>query len=205
MATTTAERTGPRIAPGTRPQIGRVNALIAAVIGRSMGATAPPRIFTTLSRHRRLYRPWLRFAGALMPGGKLPRADSELVILRVAHNCGSEYEWGHHERMGQTAGLTAAQVQSAAAPDAASETAYDERQRLLLRAADELHEHRDVSDQLWSALSARFSDTELIELCMLIGHYEMLAMTLNALRVAPDEFHPGGPTRVARILGRLRS
>jgi alkylhydroperoxidase family enzyme len=205
MAATTAERTSPRIRPGTREQIGRLNALIAAVIGRSMGTTAPPRIFTTLPRHRRLYRPWLRFAGALMPGGKLPRADSELVILRVAHNCGSEYEWRHHERMGEAAGLSAAQVQSAAASDAASETAYDERQRLLLAAADELHEHRDISDELWAELSARMSEVELIELCMLIGHYEMLAMTLNALRVAPDEFHPGGPTRVARILGRLRS
>jgi alkylhydroperoxidase family enzyme len=205
MATTTAERTSPRIPPGTAQQIGRVNALIATVIGRTMGSTAPPRIFTTLSRHRRLYRPWLRFAGALMPGGKLPRADSELVILRVAHNCGSEYEWRHHERMGEMAGLSATQVQSAAAVDATSEAAYDERQRLLLRAADELHEHRDISDEVWSALSARFSDTELIELCMLIGHYEMLAMTLNALRVEPDEFRPGGPTFVARLVGRLRS
>jgi alkylhydroperoxidase family enzyme len=205
-AVTTAERvSGARIAPGTTQQIGRVNALIATVIGRSMGTTAPPRIFTTLSRHRRLYRPWLRFAGALMPGGKLPRVDSELVILRVAHNCGSAYEWVHHERMGELAGLTAAQVESAAAEVAGSEPAYDERQRLLLRAADEIHEHRDISDKLWAELSARLSELELIELCMLIGHYEMLAMTLNALRVQPDEFRPGGPTRIARLLGKLRS
>lgn len=51
----------------------------------------------------------------------------------------------------------------------------------------------------------RLSAAELIELCMLVGHYEMLAMTLNALRVQPDEFRPGGPTFVARALGRLRS
>ena len=112
--TATADReqlAGPRIASGNRAEIGRINALIASVIGWTMGTTAPPRIFTTLSRHRRLYRPWLRFAGALMPGGRLPRADSELVILRVAHNCGSEYEWRHHERMGRTAGLTAAAIE----------------------------------------------------------------------------------------------
>jgi hypothetical protein len=30
------------------------------------------------------------------------------------------------------------------------------------------------------------SETELIELCMLAGHYEMLAMTLNSLGVQPD-------------------
>jgi alkylhydroperoxidase family enzyme len=212
MAATTAERPPaarePRIAPGDTAKIGRVNALIAAVIGRTMGTTAPPRIFTTLPLHRSLYRRWLRFAGGLMPGGKLPRVDSELVILRVAHNCGSDYEWGHHERMGQAAGLTEAQVRAAAgeAPgDGTNGAPFDERQRLLLRAADELHEHRDISDELWGSLAAELSETELIELCMLVGHYEMLAMTLNALRVQPDEFRPGGPTVVARLLGRLRS
>ena len=96
-------------------------------------------------------------------------------------------------------------MSAAATGDAASADAFDERQRLLLRAADELHEHRDIPDELWADLSATLSEVELIELCMLIGHYEMLAMTLNALRVQPDEFRAGGPTFVARLLGRLRS
>jgi alkylhydroperoxidase family enzyme len=106
--------------------------------------------------------------------------------------------------MGQTAGLTAAQVNAARADDPSPED-LDERQRLLLAAADELHERRDISDELWAELSARMSEIELIELCMLTGHYEMLAMTLNALRVQPDDFRPGGPTRIARLLDRLRS
>ena len=59
----------------------------------------PPNIFTTLARHHGLFRRWLWFAGALMPGGKLPRIETELVILRVAHNTGCDYEWGHHERL----------------------------------------------------------------------------------------------------------
>ncbi len=60
------------------------------------------------------------------------------------------------------------------------------RQVLLLRAVDELHDTRDISDELWAGLRAELSDAELIELCMLTGHYEMLAMTLNALRVQPE-------------------
>ena len=42
-----------------------------------------------------------------MPGGKLPRADTELVILRVAHLTECDYEWDHHERIGRRAGLSA--------------------------------------------------------------------------------------------------
>src|SRR3954463_13400644 len=99
---------GARITPGTRAQTGTVNALIARAIGIGGGTAGPPALFTTLGRHRRLFRPWLRFAGRLMPGGKLPRADAELVILRVSVLCDCPYEWGHHERIALRAGLTTA-------------------------------------------------------------------------------------------------
>jgi alkylhydroperoxidase family enzyme len=64
------------------------------------------------------------------------------------------------------------------------------REALLLRAADELHETRTMSDELWGELRPLLNDQELIELCMLIGHYEMLAMTLNALCVEPESSSP---------------
>jgi alkylhydroperoxidase family enzyme len=172
-----------RIAPGTRREIGVVPTVIATAAGRVIGS-GPPHLFTTLARHRRLFLPWLWFAGMLMPRGRLPRPDTELVILRVAHNCHCEYEWRHHERIAPTVGLGPADV--ARVRDGPGTDGFSERQALLLRAADELHGSRDISDQLWDSLRRSFSDVELIELCMLVGHYEMLAMTLNALRVQPD-------------------
>jgi AhpD family alkylhydroperoxidase len=173
----------PRIAPGTAADIGRVNWLIARAIGLATRGQ-PPHLFTTLARHRRLFRRWLRFAGSLMPGGKLPRADTELVILRVAHNCDCEYEWRHHERLGKRAGLSAGDI--ARVRDGAGAAGWTPRQELLLRAADELHATRTLSDDLWGELRPLLNDQELIELCMLTGHYEMLAMTLNALCVEPE-------------------
>ena len=173
----------PRIAPGNRRQIGPVNSAIAWVLGRATGGK-PPHIFTTLGRHRGLFRRWLWFAGGLMPGGKLPRRDSELVILRVADNTGCAYEWGHHERLGQRAGLSAEEVERVrSGPDAQG---WSPRQQLLLRAADEMHAEGEIGDGLWSQLAAEFDERLLIELCLLIGHYEMLAMTLNALCVEPE-------------------
>jgi alkylhydroperoxidase family enzyme len=76
---------------------------------------------------------------------------------------------------------------------------WSPRRQLLLRAADELHSDRTISDALWAPLRAQLSDTELIELCMLVGHYEMLAMTLNALRVEPDPLPAGPPPRLVRV------
>ena len=137
-----------------------------------------------------------------MPGGVLPRADTELLILRVAHNCGCEYEWGHHERLGVMAGLDSEDVERVRrGPGAAG---WSQRQELLLRAADELHAERTISDALWAELRPLYSDRELIELCMLVGHYEMLAMTLNALGVQPDRPRRRQPLPLGRLLRRAR-
>jgi AhpD family alkylhydroperoxidase len=173
----------PRISPGSRRQIGLVNAGIARLLGLATGGR-PPRIFTTLARHRGLFRRWLWFAGALMPGGRLPREDTELVILRVAHNTGCEYEWSHHVRIGRKAGLSREQIDRVR--EGAGAEGWSERQAMLLAAADELHRGGEIGDELWARLAAELDDVRLIELCMLVGHYEMLAMTLNTLRVAPD-------------------
>lgn len=161
----------------------------------------------TLARHGGLFLPWLRFAAKLMPGGFLPRADTELVILRVAHNSASEYEWRQHEQIGRQAGLSAEEIQRVR--DGPAAESWTGRRRVLLQAVDELHADRTLSDATWALLREHgFGDVELIELCMLTGHYEMLAMTLNALRVQPDErsvASGGALRRLAPLLRRGRA
>ncbi len=174
---------GPRIAPGTRAQIGLLNAGLTRVIGLATGGR-PPRVFTTLARNRGLFRRWLWFAGRLMPGGKLPRADTELVILRVSHNTDCEYERRHHRRIARIAGL--AQEDIDRVPEGPDAPGWTPRRRALLRAADEMHAEGEIGDEVWADLSAELDEPLLIELCLLIGHYEMLAMTLKSLRVQPD-------------------
>jgi AhpD family alkylhydroperoxidase len=174
----------PRIPPGRRADIGFVNALIAGAAGLRTGGR-PPNIFTTLARHRRIFRPWLRFAARLMPRGTLPRADTELVILRVADNCKCAYERGHHERLGRAAGLSTEEIARAAeGPEAEG---WSRRHRTILTAVDELHASRTLADDTWAALRAELpDDRHAIELCLLVGHYEMLAMTINALGIQPE-------------------
>ncbi len=145
---------------------------------------SPPHVFTTLARHRVLFRRWMRFAGKLMPGGKLRRVESELVILRVAHNTGSEYEWVQHEQMGKLAGLSEEEIARVKlGPQAPG---WSERQAAMLAAVDELHEQSRIGDEVWERLADQLDEIELIELCVLAGHYTMLAMTLNSLAVEPD-------------------
>ena len=146
------------------------------------GLAKVPDVFLLLMRNRKLFRPWLMFASKLMPGGSLERKDSELVILRVGWNCRSRYEWGQHVIIGQKAGLTPEEIaRIALGPDAPG---WSPRQSALLRAADELHAQRVISGATWGALAEHYEAAQLIEIGMLIGHYEMLAGVLNSVGLA---------------------
>jgi AhpD family alkylhydroperoxidase len=121
-----------------------------------------------------------------MPGGRLPRADTELVILRVSHLCSCPYEADHHGPMALRAGLTAEQIEATTRDDLAAEH-WSARQLAILRAVDELHHDRRIGDATFAALRPLLSDRDLVELCLLAGHYEMLAGTINSLGIERDE------------------
>lgn len=141
-------------------------------------------LFTTLGQNRRLLWSWLPFSGMLLRGGKLPKADTELVILRVAHSRGSDYELQHHRRLARRAGLDdAAQARIFEGPGAAGLT---DRQRVLLTAVDELLDTRTLSDAAWAGLSQHLDRSRIIELVTLATQYDALAATLSALRVPLD-------------------
>jgi AhpD family alkylhydroperoxidase len=176
----------PRITPGSRAEAGWFAWSFSQLAGRVTGTT-PPNLFLTLGRHHRLFRGWLRFAGRLMPGGRLPRRETELVILRVAHLTGCAYEWEHHRHLGRRAGVTDADVERLAVDGPVPEVAgWSRRESVVLRAVDELHHEDDLSDATWTALRQHLDEREAIELLLLAGHYEMLATTINTLRIQPD-------------------
>jgi alkylhydroperoxidase family enzyme len=136
-----------------------------------------PRLFALLGRHRRLFWPWLWFASRLMPNGRLDPRVREILILRTAWNCRSRYEWGQHVEIGRRAGVTAELLaRIAVGPDACA----DADERALLRACDELVEQHCLSEPTWSALASRFDEPALIEIAMVVGHYQMLAGFLNS-------------------------
>jgi len=183
-----------RISPGSRKQVGWL-AWGGAQAAGLVNGTAPLNLFLTLGRQRKLFRGWLHFAGRLMPGGTLPRRESELVILRVAHLRGCQYELDHHVRLSHRAGVDDADVARVfAGPSAAG---WTPREQALLTAVDMLHERQDLDDATWAELNTHLDEPQCIELCLLVGHYEMLATTITALRIQSDRPRRG---RLARGL-----
>jgi len=173
----------PRIAPGRLAELGLVNWTIWRVLSKVAG-TADAHLFSTLGRQRKLFRAWLRFSAQLMPGGLISRHETELVILRVAHLRQCPYEIDHHLRIGRRVGIDAAMVERIFAGPSAP--GWNDQQHALLSAVDALVRNKNIDDATWTALRAHYNEAQSIELCLLVGQYEMLATTIAALRIERD-------------------
>jgi alkylhydroperoxidase family enzyme len=172
-----------RIPDGDRDSLGLLNWGIARFAAKSIRA---PRmhLFTTLGQHRWLFRSFLPYSAVLLYRGTLSLQDKELVILRVGHLRGSEYELQQHRRLGRSRGVdNALQDRIFTGPDAVGLT---DRQRAMLVAVDELILSRDLSDETWAALSAHLTKQQMIEFCALATNYDSIAALLAALRVPMD-------------------
>ncbi|MBW2268656.1 MAG: carboxymuconolactone decarboxylase family protein [Deltaproteobacteria bacterium] len=188
---TNAERLRPlrpdEWSPGVREQLAGTRDSVAEMEGDRAHADAEEdasstlNILCTIAHHPTLMGPFLGFASALAMRGVLSRRVSELLALRAAWNCRSAFEWGHHVVFARAAGLEPDEIQRiAVGPDHPD---WSEEDRLLLRAADELHARQDLSESTWSGLRRQLSDAQLVEIPFVVGQYTMLSMVANATGV----------------------
>jgi 4-carboxymuconolactone decarboxylase len=143
----------------------------------------PAKTMAVLAYQPDLLAPFLVWAAALALNGVLSNRDHELLALRVASNCKSEFEWVEHVEYARDAGLTEEEITAAAEPT--DEFEWTEAQHALLQAADELHKHDDVKDKTWAGLATHYDPPALVEILFVVGQYTMLSMVANAAGIAP--------------------
>jgi len=165
--------------------LGPVGALEGAAPAR------PLNILTVIAHHPSLLGPFLDFARTLALEAVLPRRSSELLALRAAWNCRSPFEWGHHALYGKAAGLSDEEIERIASGPEAS--GWDDADRTLLRAADELHREQALSDATWAALRTRHDEAALVEIPFVVGQYTLLSMVANATGVPLEDHLPPLP------------
>ncbi|MGB8387709.1 carboxymuconolactone decarboxylase family protein [Mycobacterium sp.] len=180
-----------RIPSGGLRELGPINWVVAKLAARTVRAREM-HLFTTLGQRRLLFWAWMFYSGRLLQG-RLPRADTELVILRVGHLRACEYELQHHRRMAREAGLDA-DMQAAifAWPDPPDGTGerLSARQRVLLAATDEFVKDRTMTSGTWQQLASHLDRRRLIEFCLLASQYDGLAATITALDIPLDNPTP---------------
>src|SRR6476646_7860313 len=142
------------------PETGELRAdaeqLVAAIAppGRE-----PAKTMAVLAYQPELLGPFLGWAAALALNGVLSHRDHELLALRVASNCHSEFEWVEHVEYARAAALTDGEIEAVAGPIEAGP--WSEAEQALLRAADELHADHDVKDTTWAVLAGAYAPPAL--------------------------------------------
>jgi alkylhydroperoxidase family enzyme len=131
-----------------------------------------------LARQPDLLAPFLGWAAALALQGVLSHREHELLALRVAAICKSEFEWNEHAEYARAASLTDDEIAQIAQPIDGGE--WTDAEAALLRAADELTADFDVTDATWSALARHYEAPALVEILFVVGQYTMLSMVANA-------------------------
>ena len=160
---------------------------VAGLEGRADGDEQRPLdILLVLAHDPKVLGPFLAWAAALVFDGALSRRDHELLALRTAANCASDFEWAHHAVYARAAGLDEDEIaRVAAGPNAVG---WDPADAALLRAADELHVSKTIADATWERLAERLTPAALVEVPWVVGQYTMLSMVANATEVG---IHPG--------------
>ena len=119
-------------------------------------------------------------------GSALTSRAREIAILEVARHAESAYEWSTHVTAGLAAGLTADEISRIeAGTDAGTLDPGESAVRSVVRS---LLATGDLPDRLYASAEGTLGEALIVELVVLVGYYQLLAMLLRVARVSA----PGG-------------
>ena len=172
----------PRIQPTTEADWTDDSRPVMAANSRS----GPPlNVFATIARHPKLLKRWVVFANHVLNGSTLPPRERELVILRTGYLCRSGYEWAQHVAIGRAVGVTDSDIEQLTVGSTAD--GWGARERMLLRATEQLVVDHFVDDATWAALAADWNQQQLMDLVFAVGQYTLVSMALNSFGVQLED------------------
>ncbi len=143
----------------------------------------PLIIFKTMAKHRLLFDHQMALGGVVLYKGTLDRIERELILHRTCARCGSEYEWGVHvNAFARPLGISEEKIRGTVTADW-NDPVWTERESILIRLADELHDTATVSDELWAMLSEGWSEMEILEMIAVCGNYHGVSFLTNAVKM----------------------
>ena len=146
----------------------------------------PLALFRTLAIHDELMSRMRPLGSGILNHGRVPPRDREIVLHRTCARAGAEYEWGVHAAFfGQAVGLSEAEL-AATVTAPADDAIWSERERAVIRLADELHDNAHVSDATFGELELHFTPPQILELVVTAGWYHTISFVIGAARIAPE-------------------
>lgn len=173
---------GPRIEAIPDAEIAAQTRVVVNETRASVGlgpANPLPEYTRLIAKSPRAFRSHMEM-GTAMFSGQIPPQERELAVLRVAWVSGAPYEWGEHVRIAKRFGVAPEAVERVTRGSSAA--GWTEHEAAILRGVEQLILDQTLDDHTYATLARQWSEAQLIEYLMLVGHYLATALIQNALR-----------------------
>lgn len=152
----------------------------------------PANLSRGLVMTRSSAKPYLAL-GLSFRTGALSADTRELVILRVGAVTNAPYETHHHVPEARAVGVSDSTIDDVLS----GATSFGDRSvDVLIGFVDDLLAHIKGGGASAAAMQEFYSDNEIAEVTLLVGHYVMTAMFIKTLGIVPEE----GAADIANIL-----
>jgi alkylhydroperoxidase family enzyme len=166
--------------------------LESALQGRTINA------YRVLGANLEILRGLRSFLSALWQDTGLSPRRRELITLAVARELESAYEWQQHVRIATGEGITRAEMLAISEREY---SAFEQVEKTLLRYAAAVL-NGDVDDGLHADMAARFDESTVVGVTLLVAGYRLAACFLDVLEVdLEDQFVGWDLERFSEITG----
>lgn len=169
------------------PFVDETNPALAALIAKLKGARRGKllNLYRVLLNSPSVADAWQAFNNAIRFQTRLDEQTRELAIMRVAQLTGADYQYHiHATQYAPEVGITPQQI--AALDGSEHSSLFQPAHRALLAYADAMTKSIEVSDEIFDRLRRHYSETQIVELTVLIAAYNMHTRVGRALRIDPE-------------------
>ena len=117
----------------------------------------------------------------------LPADWRELAILRVGYRYGAVYETHHHANIGKAVGMS---DQALAAAQSGLTAGLTPEEATVLSITEQLIDSHTLDDEARSNALSVLTVTQLADLVITVGFYQLVSNFLNAFQVMPEDDGP---------------
>jgi AhpD family alkylhydroperoxidase len=169
------------------PSIEEDNAALAVLIEKLKGARRGKllNLYRALLNSPSIADAWQAFNSAIRFNTALNDQTRELAIMRVSQLNGADYQFQiHATKYAPEAGITPQQI--AALDGSENSSLFQPAHRALLAYTDAMTLDIDVADPIFDKLKQHYNDTQIVEITVLVGAYNMHTRVGRALRIDPE-------------------
>jgi uncharacterized peroxidase-related enzyme len=155
-----------RIEPLRREQANSETRELFEMIEKQFGMI--PNLFATIAHYPKALKPIIELYQAIAKESSIEPRIQELANLEVSRINRCHYCLTHHTQMAKVSGVSKLKIDSLKAGDLRNN--FSDKEKIVIEyAAAVTQDAESVSDELFSRLKSYFSDSEIVNLTLIIG------------------------------------